>query len=72
MSEYFTMSPEMIKKFGEHGENAKLMDEEIRRTFKIPNNRYYSVTVDPSPLGRVFIDKTRYRVVETVKISKSG
>jgi hypothetical protein len=72
MSEYYTMSPEMINKFGPNGENSKSMDEEIRKTFKIPSNRYYSVTLSPSPVGRVFIDRTRYRVVESVKLSKSG
>ncbi|MBF0207907.1 MAG: hypothetical protein HQK53_13585 [Oligoflexia bacterium] len=69
---YFTMTPEMFKKFGPNGENSKSMEEEIRKTFKIPPNRYYSVTLPPSPEGRVFIDRTRYRVVESVKLSKSN
>ena len=72
MSEYSTMSPEMFKKFGPDGQNSKSMDEEIRKAFKIPSNRYYSVTLSPSPEGRVFIDKSRTRVAESVKISKSS
>ncbi len=71
-SKYYTMTPEMIKKFGPNGENSKSMEEEIRKTFKLPPNRYYSVTLSPSPLGRIFVDRTRTRVVESVKLSKSG
>lgn len=66
------MTVEMFLKFGDKGQNSKQMDEEIRKVFKIPSNRYYSVTVYPSPVGRIFIDKTRYRVVESTKLSKSG
>jgi len=72
MEEYYTMSPEMFTKFGDRGQNSKHMDEEIRKVFKIPSNRYYSVTLYPSPEGRVFIDRSRYRVVENTKLSKSG
>lgn len=72
MTDYFTMSPEMFAKFGDKGENSKLMDDEIRKAFKIPSNRYYSVTLHPSPPGRVFIDRNRYRIVESVKLSKSN
>lgn len=66
------MSEDMIKRFGDNGENSKKMDEEIRKTFKLPPNRYYSVTLSPSPVGRVFVDRTRTRVVESVKLSKSN
>ena len=66
------MTPEMFNKFGDNGQNSKSMDEEIRKVFKIPSNRYYSVTLHPSPPGRVFVDKSRYRVVENTKLSKSG
>lgn len=66
------MTPEMFKKFGSNGENSKFMDEEIRKTFKISSNRYYSVTLDPSPPGRIFVDKNRTRVVESIKLSKSN
>jgi hypothetical protein len=69
--EYSVMTVEMFSKFGDKGENAKSMDTVIRKVFKIPDNRYYSVTVYPSPVGRIFIDKTRYRVVESNKLSKS-
>lgn len=65
------MTPEMLNRFGINGENSKNMDEEIRKTFKIPSNRYYTVTVSPSPPGRVSIDRDRTRVVESVKLSKS-
>ena len=70
--EYYVMTEEMFLKFGDKGQNSKSMDEEIRKVFKIPNNRYYSVTLHPSPPGRVFIDRSRYRVVENSKLSKSG
>ena len=66
------MSSEMINKISPNGENIKHMDEEIRKLFKISPNRYYSVTLSPSPIGRVFIDRNRYRVVESVKLSKSN
>ena len=72
MSEYYTMSPEMFKKFGPKGENSKNMDEEIRKVFKLPPNRYYSVTLSPSPVGRVFVDRSRTRVFESIKLSKSN
>ena len=66
------MPEDMVKRFGENGENSKNMDEEIRKTFKLPPNRYYSVTLSPSPVGRVFVDRTRSRVVECEKLSKSN
>lgn len=72
MSEYYIMTPEMFSKFGEDGKNWKNMDEAIRKTFNIPDNRYYSVTLSPSPRGRIFIDRKRYRVMESVKLSKSN
>jgi hypothetical protein len=71
MDTYYTMTPEMFQKFGPNGENWGKMDEEIRKHFKLPSNRYYSVTVSPSPPGRIFVDRSRTRVVESTKLSKS-
>lgn len=72
MDTFFTMSPEMFQRFGDKGENWSKMDEEIRKLFKLPSNRYYSVTISPSPLGRIFVDRSRTRVVESTKLSKSN
>ena len=66
------MTQEMIARFGPSGENWNRMDDEIRKVFGIPKNRYYSVTVHPSPPGRVIVDHSRTRVVESVKLSKSA
>jgi hypothetical protein len=63
------MTSAMYARFVHHGWDA--VDDEIRKHFKIPKNRYYSVTVPPSPVGRVIIDHTRTRVIESVKLSKS-
>ena len=63
------MPSEMYARFVQHGWDA--VDDKIRKHFKIPKNRYYSVTVPPSPAGRVIIDHTRTRVLESVKLSKS-
>jgi len=63
------MPSEMYARFVQHGWDS--VDDEIRKHFKIPKNRYYSVTVPPSPAGRVIIDHTRTRVLESVKLSKS-
>ncbi len=69
---YYEMTPDMISRMGVNGENLYKMDDEIRKRFKIPDNRYYSVTIDPSPVGRIFVDKTRTRVITGVKLSKSN
>jgi hypothetical protein len=46
------------------------MDEEVRRRFGIPDNRYYTVAVFPQHLaGRITVERTR--LVKTAKISKS-
>ena len=49
------------------------LDEEVRRQLGLPEDRYYTVSVWPEHLaGRVFVDKTRTRVVRNQKISKSA
>jgi len=63
------MPSEMYACFVQHGWDS--VDDKIRKHFKIPKNRYYSVTLPPSPAGRVIIDHTRTRVLESVKLSKS-
>lgn len=48
------------------------LDEEIRRQFGIPDDRYYVVSLWPECVaGVVTVDKRRYRVVGVKKISKS-
>lgn len=65
---YHQMDDEMFQDYLKRGSS---MDEEIRAKFKIPKNRYYSVTVPPSPAGRILVDPSRTRTVRSVKLSKS-
>lgn len=47
-------------------------DADVRRIFKVPDNRYYSVTIWPDHMaGRISIDMKRTRAVAGKKISKS-
>ncbi len=47
------------------------LDEEVRRRFGIPEDRYYSVAIYPPELaGRITIERSR--AVKSVKISKSN
>jgi len=47
------------------------MDAQVRAAFKIPEDKYYSVSVYPPHLaGRVTIERTRH--VRSDKISKSN
>jgi len=48
------------------------MDAEIRDAFKVPRNRFYSVSMNAHNFGEVIVDMTRVRVVEAVKLSKSS
>lgn len=50
--------------------NPKAMDGEVRHTFKIPANKYYTVSAWPEP-GIVTVDPERHRDVPSNKISKS-
>lgn len=61
------MSEEMLKRY----EADPLgMDSEVRRCFKVPENRYYSVSTYPAAVaGRVTM--TTERTVKAHKISKS-
>lgn len=61
------MSEEMLKRY----EADPLgMDAEVRQCFKVPENRYYSVSMyPPAVAGRVTV--TTERVVKAHKISKS-
>jgi hypothetical protein len=48
-------------------------DDAVRQQMGIPEDRYFTVTTWPEHLaGRVFVDKTRTRVVKAQKISKSN
>lgn len=47
------------------------MDSIIRKTFGIPQNRFYSVSMNSHNYGEVIICNSRTRTVESVKISKS-
>jgi hypothetical protein len=58
--------------FKQYLSNPLGMDTIVRNTFKIPDNKYYSVSVwPPERQGYVWITKNLSRKVETVKISKS-
>lgn len=48
------------------------MDSEVRRLMKIPEDKYYSVSVWPSEVsGRITITTKIHRMVTAKKISKS-
>ena len=48
------------------------MDEEIRKKFDIPKNRYYTISTWPEKVaGYLYIDMKRTREVSAKKISKS-
>lgn len=66
-----TMPEAMFKRFAVSAASRAAMDAEIRKAFKIPDNRYFTVTMPPGPAGKVFLDTGRYRMVETPKLSKS-
>ena len=61
------MSPEM---FARYDKNPMGMDEEVRRHFKIPSDKYYSVSV-MNEIGAVHITPKLVRHVTAKKISKS-
>lgn len=64
-----TMTPEM---FARYTADPLAMDAEVRRHFKLPENRYYTVTTwPPERAGQLFVDETRTRVVHAKKVSKS-
>lgn len=47
-------------------------DVELRQQFKIPDDRYYTVSVWPERCrGFIYVDLTRTRLVKARKISKS-
>lgn len=49
-----------------------LEDAEVRREAGVPDDQYYTVSVWPLHLaGRLFVDRSRHRVVRSAKISKS-
>lgn len=45
-------------------------DAELRRQLRLPDDKYYTVSVWPVP-GRVLVDDKRHRAVKAVKVSKS-
>lgn len=64
-----TLMPELL---AQYLANPLGMEESVRRLFKLPDNRYFTVTTwPPERAGQVFVDKTRTRVVLTKKVSKS-
>lgn len=64
-----TMTPDM---FARYSADPYGMDAEVRRLFKLPENRYYTVTTWPlERAGQLFVDETRVRVVHARKVSKS-
>lgn len=65
------MPEKMFERYSKSPEARASMDAEIRKNFKIPDNRYFTVTMPPGPAGKVFLDTGRSRVVDTPKLSKS-
>lgn len=66
------MDEKTFARFAASEQERSAMDEEIRKKFHIPSNRYYTVTLPPSPAGRVFLDESRKRELHTPKLSKSA
>jgi hypothetical protein len=63
------MPPQMLARYAL---DPLALDEEIRRHFAIPEDRYYSVARYPEHIaGLITIDQTRTRVPKARKISKS-
>lgn len=61
------MSPELFTKYEK---NPLEMDEEVRRALKIPDTKYYSVSM-MNNVGEVHIISGVNREVKSKKISKS-
>ena len=61
------MSPELFK---EYSLNPLATDEKIRKILDLPENKYYTVSMDGPNIGAVYITKLS-REVKTKKISKS-
>ena len=64
------MSEDMMARYADLDEPLN-MDSIIRKTFGVPQNRFYSVSMNLHNYGEVIIDNSRIRTVESVKISKS-
>jgi hypothetical protein len=65
-----TMTPELLDRVNDKGLLA--LDDEVRKKFNIPDDRYYSVLTWPDSLaGRVWLDENRFRAAPKKKISKS-
>ena len=62
------MSPELFKKYSN---DPKGTDEEVRRTLKISEDKYYSVSM-MNDIGAVTIISNMHREVKAKKISKSN
>jgi hypothetical protein len=66
-----TLDNEAWQRFQQGPAAREAMDDQIRRRFKIPDDRYYTVTLPPGPAGQVFLDTGRTRPPQVHKISKS-
>ncbi|MEK7953277.1 hypothetical protein [Luteolibacter soli] len=71
LQEVGTMSDAMFAQFSVSPEAREAMDGEVRASFGIPVDRYFTVTMPPGPAGKVFVDLSKTRAVGSVKLSKA-
>jgi hypothetical protein len=62
------MPPDLFK---EYCLNPLAADEKVRKALDLPDNRYYTVSMDGQNVGRVMVNN-QVRVVKAKKISKSN
>jgi hypothetical protein len=63
-----TLSPEQYSRYNKN----KLDDSWLRDSFKVPKDKYYTVSEYPeNTMGNIWIVKDSHRTVENKKISKS-
>ena len=67
-----TLDAPTLAKFSQGESQREALDETIRRQFKVPDSRYYTVTMTHGLQGQVWIDHARTRVTQSVKLSKSA
>lgn len=58
------------EQFKQYSADPKGMDETVRTWFKLPPDRYYTISIWPVP-GIVRVNSTLHREVKLKKISKS-
>jgi hypothetical protein len=64
------MSPQM---FAAYQDNPLAMDSEVRRCFKIPENRYYNVAIFPQQMaGKITVERERIVKAHKMRPLKKG